>query len=89
MDSLRVEFQNKITGSYDGRAENWLYRWVKGECTSTMLDIAPQALRATMEPKSDVRWLRSTSGYLTGAYWCLLVLAGAYGHLLEPEAIWT
>jgi hypothetical protein len=31
MDSLRVEFQNKITGSYDGRAENWLYRWVEGQ----------------------------------------------------------
>ena len=46
-----------------------------------------QALLATMEPKSDVRWLRSTSGYLTGAYWGLLVPVGAYGHLLEPEAI--
>src|SRR5271156_5230578 len=34
----------------------------------------PQALLATMEPKSDVRGLRSTSGHLlvpTGAYWSL------------------
>jgi len=41
----------------------------------------PQALLATMEPKSDVRWLRSTSGHLVvpaGACWCLLVPAGAY-----------
>src|SRR2546429_5442330 len=44
----------------------------------------PQALLATMEPKSDVRWLRSTSGYLlvpTGACWCLLVPTGAYWSL--------
>jgi hypothetical protein len=35
-----------------------------------MLDFARRPL-ATMEPKSDVRGLRSTSGYLLGAYWCL------------------
>ena len=34
----------------------------------------PQALLSTMEPKSDVRGLRSTSGHLlvpAGAYWSL------------------
>src|SRR5436305_7709779 len=37
-----------------------------------------------MEPKSDVRWLRSTSWYLlvpTGACWCLLVPTGTYWSL--------
>src|SRR5947207_1561317 len=40
----------------------------------------PQALLATMEPKSDVRGLRSTSGHLlvpAGAYWCLQAPTGA------------
>src|SRR2546423_9648948 len=47
----------------------------------------PQALLAPMEPKSDVRWLRSTAGYLlvpTGAYWCLLGPARACCVLRAP-----
>ena len=51
---------------------------------NTDVGYRPQALLATMEPKSDVRWLRSTSGYLlvpTGACWCLLVPTGTYWSL--------
>jgi hypothetical protein len=45
MDSLHVEFQNKITGSYNGRAENWLYRGVEGQVDEYNSEVHMKDLR--------------------------------------------